>query len=71
MTTGNIRPENMERITTAKAAQAFIEEQVKEITKANEKSNAHPHFFIKMAKYIQNNNDNDNFIHEQFKNRKK
>ncbi|MBQ2198536.1 MAG: hypothetical protein II406_07290, partial [Bacteroidales bacterium] len=31
MTTGNIRPENMERITTAKAAQAFIEEQVKEL----------------------------------------
>ena len=42
-----------------------------ECEEANEKSNAHPHFFIKMAKYIQNNNDNDNFIHEQFKNRKK
>ena len=42
-----------------------------ECEEANEKSNAHPHFFIKMAKYIQNNNDNDNFIHEKFKNRKK
>jgi len=33
----------------------------------NEKSNVHPHLFIKMAKYIQNNNDDENFIHEQFK----
>jgi hypothetical protein len=42
-----------------------------ECEEANEKSNAHPHLFIKMAKYIQNNNDNGNFILEQFKKRKK
>ena len=29
--TGNVRPENMERITTKALADAFIEEQVKEI----------------------------------------
>ena len=29
--TGNVRPETMERITTPELAQAFIEEQVKEV----------------------------------------
>ena len=31
MTTGNVRPEGMERITTPVLAQKFIEEQVKEL----------------------------------------
>ena len=31
MTTGNVRPADMERITTPALAQKFIEEQVKEL----------------------------------------
>ena len=30
---GNVRPDSMERITTTELAEAFIEEQVKEIRK--------------------------------------
>ena len=43
-----------------------------ECEEANEQSNAHPHLFIKMAKFIKNLNNipfnnNDNFIKEKFK----
>ena len=31
MTTGNVRPANMERITTAALARTFIEEQIKQL----------------------------------------
>ena len=33
MTTGNVRPADMERITTPALAKKFIEEQIKELTK--------------------------------------
>ena len=36
MTTGNVRPATMERITTAELAQQFIEEQIQELTKKYE-----------------------------------
>ena len=46
-----------------------------ECEEANEQSNAHPHLFVKMAKFIQNLNkiplnNNDNFINEKFKKKK-